>query len=130
LLPLNFWIGEWNWYEEHIDLERDCAEGQASVTYTNGGWAIEERVVSSYDPFEANFPSYTDFTLAIFNAETQKFEVLWWTNGLAEARFYQGSCSTEGPQKECKLRATFMPSADENSIVWQAGGTRIDWQRK
>lgn len=131
LAPISFWIGEWNWYEHHIDLGRECAEGQAAVTYTNGGQAIEERVVSSYDPAEAGTETYTDYSLAVYNPQTQKFEVYWWTNGAVTASFYEGVCATVGDQKECQLRAAFRPSADENSIEWEhSGGTRIDWERK
>jgi hypothetical protein len=128
--PLTFWVGEWDWYEHHIDLGRDCAEGQASVTWTNNMQAIEERVISAYSPAEAGVDTYADYSLAIWNYDTNEFNVAWWTNGFIDARLYQGVCTGSGDDKVCELRASFMPSADENSIEWEVAGTRIDWVRK
>lgn len=128
--PLTFWVGEWDWYEHHIDLGRDCAEGQAKVTWTNNFQAIEERVISAYSPAEAGTETYADYSLAIWNYDTNEFNVAWWTNGFIEADLYHGVCTGSGDDKVCELRATFMPSADENAIEWEVAGTRIDWVRK
>lgn len=125
---LSFWLGDWDWYEHHIDLGRDCAEGQASVNLSNNGQAIEERVISAYDPDEANFEPYADYSLAIWHADGE-FEVVWWTNGFIEGETYRGLCTGSGGDKVCELRADFHPSADENAIRWVIAGTEIDWVR-
>lgn len=125
---LSFWLGDWDWYEHHIDLGRDCAEGQASVNLSNNGQAIEERVISAYDPAEANFETYADYSLAVWHADGE-FEVVWWTNGFIDGRMYRGLCTGSGADKVCQLRAEFRPSANENTIAWEVQGTQIDWVR-
>ena len=95
----------------------------------NNRQAIEERVISAYDPAEAGVETYSDYSLAVWNDHTNEFNVAWWTNGFIEARMYQGVCTGSGADKVCQLRAEFRPSADENAIAWEVQGTQIDWVR-
>jgi hypothetical protein len=128
--PLDFWVGEWDWHESHVDMPGECAEGQALITYTNGGDAIEERAVSSYDPNEANAPTYADYSLTMWNEELGEFENYWWTNGALSASYSHGACTGSGGDKVCRLRADFHPSADGTTIIWELPPITITWLRK
>lgn len=131
LQPFEFWAGEWDWYESHVAMNRDCAEGQAAINITNDGQAIEERAISSYDPVEANAETYADYSLTVWNEELQEFENYWWTNGAIRASYSHGECLEVDGEKVCTLRAEFRPSADENTIIWgHESGIVITWERK